>query len=181
MQVQNTKPVAISFDTFAKSIVSEYKKFDKAQTKLSTTVESTMQKFVDYVSVTLGRDEKACKALQSAIRDSQIVIDNVALGIFEKKTFTEYAQSAARALHFNVPFAASLKGDDTKKLPWSKKGSSSASPKAGKVIKTDRAELDKTISKALAQCRALGLTDLAADMLDLCIDRLDGFKETVLN
>lgn len=180
MSVQNTP--AISFDTFAKSIVSEYKKFDKAQTKLSTTVESTMQKFVDYVSVTLGRDEKACKALQSAIRDSQIVIDNVALGIFEKKTFTEYAQSAARALHFNVPFAASLKGDDTKILPWSKATAAKkgATAKAGKVIKTDRAELDKTISKALAQCRALGLTDLAADMLDLCIDRLDGFKETVL-
>jgi hypothetical protein len=179
MSVQNT--TAISFDTFAKTIVGEYKKFDKAQTKLSTTVETTMQKFVDYVAVTLGRDEKACKALQSAIRDSQIVIDNVALGIFEKKTFTEYAQSAARALHYNVPFTAALKNDDSKKLPWSKKGGTTATPKAGKVIKTDRAELDKTISKALAQCRALGLTDLAADMLDLCLDRLDGFKETVLN
>lgn len=178
MSVQNS--VSISFDKFALDIVKGYKSFDKAQSKLSTTVETTMQRFVDYVGVTLGRDEKACKALQKAIADSQVVIDTVAAGIMEKKTFTEYAQSAARALHYNVPFAASLKNDDTKKLPWSKKGSTTATPKAGKVIKTDRAELDKTLSKALAQCRALGLTELAADILDLCLERLDGFKETVL-
>lgn len=180
MSVQNT--IVISFDKFAADIVKGYKGFDKAQTKLSTTVETTMQKYVDYVAVTLGRDEKACKALQKAVGDSQIVVDTVATGLMEKKTFTEYAQSAARALHYNVPFAAALKNDDSKKLPWSKSNNTKgATPKAGKVVKTDRAELDKTISKALAQCRALGLTDLAADMLDLCIDRLDGFKETILN
>ena len=181
MSVQNTNPVAISFDSFARDIVKGYKTFDKAQSKLSTTVESTMQRFVDHVSVTLGRDEKACKALQKSIADSQVVIDTVAAGIMEKKTFTEYAQSAARALHFGVPFAASLKNDDTKKLPWSKKASTSTTQKAGKVTSTTRDELDKTLSKALAQARALGLTDFAADVLDLCIDRLDGFKETVLN
>ena len=49
------------------------------------------------------------------------------------------------------------------------------------VTKIDRAELDKTLSKALAQCRALGLSELAADILDLALERLDGFKETVLN
>ena len=180
MQVQNTKPVTINFDSFARDIVKGYKSFDKAQTKLSTTVESTMQKFVDYVSVTIGRDEKACKALQKSIGDSQVVIDTVAAGIMEKKTFTEYAQSAARALHYNVPYAASLKNDKEKSLPWSKKGQAQGAPKAGKVIKTDRAELDKTLSKALAQCRALGLSELAADILDLALERLDGFKETVL-
>ena len=180
MQVQNTQ-ATINFDSFARDIVKGYKTFDKAQSKLSTTVETTMQKFVDHVSVTLGRDEKACKALQKAIADSQVVIDTVAAGIMEKKTFTEYAQSAARALHYNVPFAASLKNDDTKKLPWSKKSGGTATAKAGKVTSTTREELDKTISKALAQARTLGLTELAADILDLCIERLDGFKETVLN
>jgi len=180
MSVQNTP--AISFDKFAVDIVKGYKSFDKAQAKLSTTVESTMQKFVDYVAVTLGRDEKACKALQKAVKDSQVVIDTVALKIMEQKTFTEYAQGAARALHYGVPFTASLKNDDSKKLPWSKANNTKgATPKAGKVVKTDRAELDKTLSKALAQARALHLTDFAADVLDLCIERLDNFKETVLN
>jgi hypothetical protein len=179
MQVQNT--TVISFDKFAVDIVKGYKSFDKAQAKLSSTVDSTMQRFVDYVSVTLGRDEKACKALQKAIGDSQVVIDTVAQGIMEKKTFTEYAQSAARALHYNVPYAASLKNDKEKSLPWSKKGQAQGAPKTGKVTSTSREELDKTLCKALAQLRILKLNDLAADMLDLCLERLDGFKETVLN
>jgi len=182
MTVQTTQTQApLSFDKFATEIVKGYKLFDKAQGKLSQTVATQMQQFIDHVAVTRGRDEKACKALQNAIRDSQIVIDADAAGYMEKKTFTEYAQSAARALHYNVPFEPSLKNNKEMKLPWGKSGQAQGAPKAGKVVKTDRAELDKTISKALAQCRALGLTDLAADMLDLCIDRLDGFKETVLN
>ena len=179
MTVQNTTP--LSFDKFASEIVKGYKAFDKAQGKLSQTVCTTMQQFVDHVAVTIGRDEKACKALQKAVADSQIVIDAVAAGFMEKKTFTEYAQSAARALHFNVPFAPSLKNDKEKSLPWGKAGKATATPKAGKVTSTTRDELDKTLSKALAQARALGLTDFAADVLDLAIERLDGFKETVLN
>jgi hypothetical protein len=179
MSVQNTP--AISFDTFAKSIVGEYKKFDKAQTKLSTTVETTMQKFVDYVAVTIGRDKAACNALKKAVADSQVVIDTVALGIMEKKTFTEYAQSAQRALHYNVPYSAALKNDKEMTLPWSKAGAGSGVPtKAGTVTTTNRAELDKTICKVLAQARAIGQLGFAADLLDLCLDRLDGFKETVL-
>jgi hypothetical protein len=178
MSVQNI--VTVSFDKFAADIVKGFKAFDKAQGKLSTTVDTSMQRFVDHVAVTLGRDEKACKALQKAVADSQIVIDTVAAGIMEKKTFTEYAQSAARALHFNVPFAASLKNDDTKKLPWSKKGAATSSAKAGKVTSTSREELDKTLSKALAQARVLGLTEFAANVLDLALESLDGFKETVI-
>jgi hypothetical protein len=179
MSVQN-KPT-ISFDTFAVDIVKGYKSFDKAQAKLSTTVETTMQKFVDYVSVTMGRDKSACDALKKAVADSQIVIDTVAAGIMEKKTFTEYAQSAQRALHYNVPFTASLKNDKEMSLPWSKAGAGSGVPsKSGKVTVTDRAELDKTICKVLAQARAIGQLGFAADLLDLCLDRLDGFKETVL-
>jgi hypothetical protein len=178
MSVQNT--ITVSFDNFARDIVKGYKAFDKAQGKLSTTVDTTMQRFVDHVAVTIGRDEKACKALQKAVGDSQVVIDTVAAGIMEKKTFTEYAQSAARALHFNVPYAAALKNDDTKKLPWSKKPATTATAKAGKVTSTTRDELDKTLSKALAQARVLGLTEFAADVLDLALDRLEGFKETVI-
>lgn len=179
MTVQNTTP--LNFDRFASEIVKGYKTFDKAQSKLSQTVCTTMQQFVDHVAVTRGRDEAACKALQKAVADSQVVIDTVAGGFMEKKTFTEYAQSAARALHYNVPFTPSLKNDKEKSLPWSTKGKATATPKAGKVTSTTREELDKTLSKALAQARALGLTDFAADVLDLAIERLDGFKETVLS
>jgi hypothetical protein len=178
MTVQNTTP--LSFDKFATEIVKGYKSFDKAQSKLSQTVCTTMQQFVDHVAVTRGRDKAACEAMKKAIGDSQIVIDTVAAGIMEKKTFTEYAQSAQRALHFNVPFTPSLKNDKEKSLPWGKAGKAQGSPISGKAVSTSRADLDKTLSKALAQARALGLNEFAADILDHCIGCLDGFKETVL-
>jgi hypothetical protein len=178
MQVQNTTP--LSFDKFATEIVKGYKTFDKAQSKLSQTVCVTMQQFIDHVAVTRGRDKAACEAMRKAIGDSQVVIDTVAAGIMEKKTFTEYAQSAMRALHYNVPFAPSLKNDKEKSLPWGKSGQAQGAPKSGKVTSTSREDLDKTLSKALAQARALGLNEFAADILDHCIGCLDGFKETVL-
>lgn len=180
MTVQTTQTQALNFDRFASEIVKGYKTFDKAQSKLSQTVATQMQQFVDHVAVTLGRDEKACKALQAAIRDSQIVIDADAAGYMNKKTFTEYAQSAARALHYNVPFEPTLKNNSEMKLPWGKSGNAQGSPKSGQVISTTHAEFHKTLCKALAQARALTLTGFAADMLDLCLDRLDGFEETVL-
>ena len=181
MSVQNTQAQApLSFDKFATEIVKGYKSFDKAQSKLSQTVCTTMQQFIDHVAVTRGRDKAACEAMRKAIGDSQVVIDTVAAGIMEKKTFTEYAQSAMRALHFNVPFAPSLKNDKEKSLPWGKAGKAQGAPVSGKVVSTSREDLDKTLSKALAQARALGLTDFAADVLDIALDRLEGFKETVL-
>lgn len=60
-------------------------------------------------------------------------------------------------------------------------GETKASAKAsGAVQSTSRTDLDKTLSKAMAQARLLGLTEFAAELVDLCIDRLDGFTETVL-
>jgi hypothetical protein len=54
---------------------------------------------------------------------------------------------------------------------------SEAKPKTGKVESTDRAALDKTLSKALKQARLLGLLDFAAVLLDHCIESLDDFTE----
>ena len=165
-----------SFDTHAKAIIGGWKSFDKAQDKLSTVVCTAMQKFVDTWLVQVGKDEKAVKAMGKAIRESQVVIDACATGQMEKKTFTEYAQSAMRALHYGVDFSPALKNDDTKKLPFSKKPATPAT-KAGKVSSTTREELDKTISKAIAQARMLGLAEFSASMIDLAIESLDGFKE----
>jgi hypothetical protein len=165
-----------SFDSTAKTLLRGWKAIDKAQAKLSTTVNSAMQKFVDTWLVQVGKDEKAVKALGKAIRDSQVVIDAVATGQMERKTFTEYAQSAMRALHYGVEFSPALKNDESKKLPFSKK-STPAMANAGKVTSTTREELDKTISKAIAQARILGLSEFSASMVDLAIESLDGFKE----
>jgi hypothetical protein len=165
-----------SFDTHAKTILKGHKAFDKASEKLSEVVCKTMQKFTDIWLVQVGKDEKSVKAMGKAIRDSQVVIDAVATGQMERKTFTEYAQGAMRALHYGVEFTPSLKNDTTKILPFSKK-STPATANAGKVTSTTREELDKTISKAIAQARILGLSEFSASMVDLAIESLDGFKE----
>lgn len=165
-----------SFDTTAKTLIKGWKTFDKAQDKLSAVVCTSMQRFVDTWAVQVGKDEKACKALGKAIRESQVVIDAVATGQMEKRTFTEYAQSAMRALHYGVEFTPALKNDAEKILPFSKKATP-ATAKAGKVTSTTREELDKTISKAIAQARILGLSEFSASMVDLAIESLEGFKE----
>jgi hypothetical protein len=59
------------------------------------------------------------------------------------------------------------------------KATDTATPKAGAVKTTDRAALDATLSKALAQARLLGLDSFAAEILDMCIESLDGFTEVV--
>ena len=176
-----TNVIALSFDKPATKIIGAYKSFDGAQAKLGTVVSTEFQSFIDSWSIANDRGQESCKALQKAIVDCDAVVNIVASGAMLRKTFVEYAQSAARALHFGIAFEASLKNNDAYKLPWSKSASAKSDPKvSGTVQSTSRDALDKTISKALAQMRILGLTELAADTLDLMIDRLDGFKETVL-
>jgi hypothetical protein len=91
-----------------------------------------------------------------------------------KASAAQYQTAFWIAFEKGIPFQRDLvnKKSDAKK---------DATPKAGPVISTTRESLDKTLSKALGQARALGLTEFAATMLDHCIESLDGFKETVLD
>ena len=171
---------AVSFNADALAIVKAIDKGTKAYVKATAEVARIMQAYIDRWFIANGKSEQSVKAMGAAIRDSQAVTDLVATGAIEKKTFTEYAQGAMRALHYGVPFAADLKNNPDMALPWGK-AKPKATAKAGKVTSTSRADLDKTLSKALAQARALGLTDFAADVLDLCLESLDGFEETVLD
>lgn len=181
----STKPTIhpVSFDSHGTAIVRQFVAYDKklsdATEKLTAVVNREMQAFVDaWVIAGNDRGQASCNALGKAIRDSQVVLDAVAVGGMVKKTFTEYAQGAMRALHYDVPFTADLKNDASKKLPWSK-AKESTTAKNGKVSTTTRAELDKTLTKALAMARTLGLLEFAADLVDLCTDSLDDFKETI--
>ena len=173
--------VSVSFDNNARNIGKAYSGFDKAFGKLTAIVNREMQSFIDQWFISNGKGEQSVKAMGKAIRESQVVLDLVATGAMEKKTFTEYAQGAMRALHYGVPFAADLKNNPDMALPWGKAGKGGATAKSGKVTSTTREDADKTLSKALAQYRALGLTEFAAGILDLALDSLDGFKETVLD
>ena len=179
--MSEVKIVPVSFDSAAMAIVRTMDKADRAYIKATSEVARVMQGFIDAWFIANGKTEPSVKAMGKAVRDSQAVIDLVAQGACEKKTFTEYAQSAMRALHYGVPFAADLKNNPDMGLPWGKAGKGGGAQKAGKVTSTTRADADKTLSKALAQYRALGLTEFAAGLLDLAIESLDEFKETMLD
>lgn len=181
----STKPtvIVVPFEDHARAIVKGWATYDKqagkAREKLTSIVNREIQAGIDaWLIAGNDRGQASCNALGKSIRDAQAFIDIVAAGAMDKKTFTEYAQGAMRALHYDVPFTADLKNDASKKLPWSK-SKESTTAKNGKVSTTTRAELDKTLTKALAMARTLGLLEFAADLVDLCTDSLDDFKETV--
>jgi hypothetical protein len=93
------------------------------------------------------------------------------------KSAAQYQSCFWLAFENGVPFSRSLINEKaaTKKAEGASKAT--ATPKAGKVESTTRAELDKTLSKAIKQARLLGLTEFAACVLDQCIESLDAFKE----
>lgn len=185
----STKPtiVNVPFEARAEAIVAGWAAYDKtagkAMEKLTGIVNREIQAHVDaWVIAGNDRGQASCNALGKSIRDAQAFIDIAASGAMDKKTFTEYAQSAMRALHYNVPFAADLKNDAEKILPWSKAAGKTSAAKSGKVTVTTREEADKTLSKAIAQYRAIGCAMFAAELVDLAMDSLaGGFKETVLD
>lgn len=166
----------IPFNAFGKQVLKATEAGDRAAVKAREAIQVAMQQFVDTCAQANGRTEDSVKALQKSIKESEVVANSVALGQMEQKTWTEYAQSAARALYWNVPFEASLKNDPDLALPWSKKAKNPVTS-AGRTKSTDRAALDATLTKALQQARLLGLTEFAANVLDVCLESLDGFKE----
>lgn len=98
-------------------------------------------------------------------------------GFISKSSAASYQSAFWIAFETGVSFQRDL--NNKKDKP---EGEAKASPKAaGGVQSTSRKDLDKTLSKAMAQARLLGLTEFAAELVDLCIDRLDGFTETVLD
>jgi len=176
---QQVAPTIPSFAAEARQVLKALQAFDAAASKASETIAKAMQHFLDSCTVAgIARSAEAVKPIGKAIRECEVFTEAVALGTLEKKTVTEYAQSAMRAYFHNVPFAQGLKNDPAFKIPdASGKTKGTPDKKSGGVKSTTREALDKTLSKAIQQARLLGLTDFAADVLDLALDTLDGFKE----
>jgi hypothetical protein len=175
---KSTVQAVPSFSNAAKSIGGAYKAFERAGAKLSAQVCAAMQSYLDACLVAgIGREQKEVEAIGKAIRENEIVSTYVALGAFERKTFTEYAQGAMRAHFHGVPFTPNLKNDKGMALPWSTAPKKASTGKAGPSSETTRAALDATLSKAIKQARLLGLLEFAAELVDICADSLDGFKE----
>ena len=100
-------------------------------------------------------------------------------GFISKSSGASYQSAFWIAFEQGIEFKRDL---NNKKDKTEGQGEAKTSTKAsGAVQSTSRTDLDKTLSKAMAQARLLGLLDFAADLVDLCQDRLDGFEETVLN
>jgi hypothetical protein len=110
-----------------------------------------------------------------ARREVKEMFDAIVSPTCAKTSAAQYQSAFWVAFETGVPFKRDLvnKKSDAKK--------DATTPKSGPVISTTRESLDKTLSKALGQARALGLTEFAAEILDLCLESLDGFQETVLD
>lgn len=169
-----------SFDATAHAIANAHEVFDTASANLTETVTKSMMQFIDAASKTLpDREQKSCDALGKAIRDSQAVTDICdGLGAMERKTFTEYAQSAMRAFHFGVDFAPSLKNNKDYILPWSgAAGKATDTKRAGKVeTTTDEAFFD-TMRKAIHQARLLQHELTVGLLIDACLEIDPDFAE----
>jgi hypothetical protein len=172
----DTKSAIPSFDSHAKAILKSAIATDKIQAKHSEIVNTSFQKHVDNFAILVGRDKKACNMLRESIVNSQVIIDSVAQGLMEQKTFVEYAQSAMRALHFNLGFTPTLKNNKDYKLPWSKKASDPVK-KAGKVETTDMPAFFATMKKAISQARLLNQALTVGLLIDICIELDPEFKE----
>ena len=146
--------------------------------KIRTTQDQAIQAVLD--AMTLACDKPKAEFMKGNAKTNKAreqvkeMFDAIVSPTCSKASAAQYQTAFWIAFEKGIAFQRDLvnkKSDDKK----------DATPKAGKVISTTRAELDKTLSKALGQARALGLLEFAATMLDHCIESLDGFKETVLD
>jgi hypothetical protein len=167
----------------SKSIVSTiFKAFEgeaKAVQKARAVQDQAIQQALDVITLACDKPKaefmKGNAKTNPARADIKGIFDGlVEKGFISKASGAQYQSAFWIAFETGVEFSRDLvnKKSDAKK---------DATPKSGPVISTTRESLDKTLSKALGQARALGLTEFAAEILDLCLESLDGFQETVLD
>jgi len=168
----------------SKSLVSSvFKAFEgeaKAIAKARTDQDKAIQSVLDAMLIACDKPKaeflKGNAKTNEARAEIKALFDGlVEKGFISKSSGVSYACAFWIAFETGVPFQRDL---NNKK---ENAGDKVSTPKAGKVTSTSRTDLDKTLSKALAQARMLGLTEFAATLLDHCIESLDGFTETVLD
>ena len=145
--------------------------------KIRTEQDKAIQAVLDAMLLACDKPKaefmKGNAVKNDARREVKEMFDAIISPTCAKSSANQYQSAFWIAFEKGIPFQRDLvnKKSDAKK---------EATPKAGPVTSTTRESLDKTLSKALAQARALGLTEFAATMLDQCIESLSDFKETVL-
>jgi len=147
--------------------------------KARKTQDQAVQKVLDAITLACDKPKALFMKGNAKTNEAREEVKAMFDALVEKKfisqsTATSYGCAFWIAFEQGIPFQRDLNN---------KKEGAGTKPEAqtsGKVISTTRTELDKTLSKALAQARALGLTEFAATILDHCLESLEGFKETVL-
>lgn len=164
------------------SVIKSFEGEAKAVAKARTQQDKAIQTALD--AMILAADKPKAEFLKGNAKTNaargqiKAMFDAIVeKGFISKSSGASYQTAFWIAFEQGVPFQRDL--NNKKDKP---EGETKTSAKAsGAVQSTTRKDLDKTLSKALAQARLLGLLDFAADVLDLCQDCLDGFEETVLD
>jgi ribosomal protein S20 len=168
----------------SKTIVSSiFKAFEgeaKAIQKARAIQDQAIQQALDVITLACDKPKAEFMKGNAKTNPARAEVKSIFDGLVEKG-FVSKASGAQYQSAFWIAFEKGIEfqRDLVNKKSDDKKAEST--PKAGKVTSTSRTDLDKTLSKALAQARMLGLTEFAATLLDHCIESLDGFKETVLD
>lgn len=164
----------------SKSIVTSiFKAFEgeaKAIQKARADQDKSIQVALDAMTIACDKPKveflKGNAKTNPARAEIKEIFDGLAeKGFISKSSAASYQSAFWIAFEQGIPFQRDL---NNKKESTDDKVST---PKSGKVTSTSRTDLDKTLSKAIQQARMLGLTEFAADLLDQCLDSLDGFKE----
>ena len=156
-------------------IVSSFKKEKVLADKVRMDQDKAIQLAVD--EMVIACDKPKAEFMKGNARTNPARAEVAALfGALAEAGYISTASAKAYqncfwiAFETGVPFSRSLHNKQSE-------SKQSESKQSGKVESTTRAELDKTLCKALRQARLIGLTGFAAEMLDLCIESLDGFEE----
>lgn len=164
------------------SIIASFKGEAAAVAKARALQDKEINKALDAMLVACDKPKAEFMKGNSTKNPARAEVNAIFGALVENKfissnTATNYAQCFWIAFESGVPFSRTLANEKSA----TNKTKKPATAKSGAVTSTSRADLDKTLSKALGQARALGLTEFAATMLDHCLESLEGFKETVLD
>ena len=166
--------------TLVNSIFKAFEGEAKAIAKARTDQDKAIQAVLDAMILACDKPKELFMKGNAKTNEARAEIKAIFDGLVEAKHISRssgvsYAGAFWIAFETGVPFKRDLNNKTEGATVKAE------TPKSGKVTSTSRTDLDKTLSKALAQARMLGLTEFAATILDHCLESLEGFKETVLD
>jgi hypothetical protein len=167
--------------TIVSSIVKAFEGEAKAKAKAVVEQDKAINKALDAMILACDKPKAEFMKGNSTKNPARAEVNEifgelVKADYISKNTATNYAQCFWIAFEAGIPFTRTL-ANEKSEANKKDKADKTETAKSGKVVSTTRTELDKTISKALVQARALGLTEFAATLLDHCIESLADFKE----